>query len=439
MLNKKYSFLIAAPSSGSGKTTVTLGLMYALKNRGYEVQPFKCGPDFIDTMYHSEVTGLPSYNLDCKMASEEHVKELFTTKSSNADISVVEGVMGMFDGAVKDYGSSAYIAKLLNIPVILVVDAKSMAHSAAALLYGFKNFNTQVNLAGVIFNKVGSESHYTFLKEAAIDAGVTPLGYIERKPQLVTPSRHLGLSMPHENNLNSLLVDIEQSIIKNIDLDKLLCISETKPLPQLHKTDVFAKTKDLKIAIAHDEAFNFMYRANVEALMHFGQVTFFSPLRDLSLPCCDLVWLPGGYPELFADKLSKNEGMLASIRKYVNDNKPLIAECGGFIYLGKSLFVNNTYYPMAGVMEHIASMNNAKLTLGYRSVEINGCSFSGHEFHYSTLTTIPESASFKVKNARDIEVEMPVYLKNRCLASYMHFYCGEVQKMGELLNVISIK
>lgn len=428
------AFLIAAPTSNSGKTTLTLGLMKALMNRGLTVQPFKCGPDYIDPMHHRQVAGCDSYNLDVWMSSEAHVTQLFHTQSAKANISIVEGVMGLFDGAVKDNGSPAQLAMLLDIPVVLVVDGKAMAYSAAPLLYGFKHFNRNIRVAGVIFNKVSGDNHYEYLKEAAIDAGVTPLGYLKKNENLSLASRHLGLSMPHENSMNAIVDEMATMIEQSIDMDALLDAVACSAVPNEIKKH--QATASFKIAIAKDEAFNFMYPANVDALAKLGDITFFSPLNDTHLPDADLVWLPGGYPELFAETLSANHAMLDAIRQHIHRNKALIAECGGFMYLGKSLEKEGTHYPMAGIFDYHSSLNQMKLTLGYRTIMIDGKTFKGHEFHYSTANISETQSIAQTTTAKGQPVDMPVLRTQNCLASYMHFYCGEVEKMQSLINLL---
>lgn len=218
------SFLIGATSSGCGKTTFTMGLLRALTKRGYNVQPFKCGPDYIDPLFHSAASGQESVNLDTWLGSEKHVCELFSHYSSNADISIVEGVMGLFDGYDKSKGSSGKIATLLDTPVILLVNAKSVAYSVAPLIYGFKNFHPEIKLAGVVFNMVASDSHYSYLEQACEDAGVTSLGYMQRNPSLSIPSRHLGLTITAKQEMENLIQLAAEEIEKHVNIDKLLAL-----------------------------------------------------------------------------------------------------------------------------------------------------------------------------------------------------------------------
>ena len=430
-----YAFLIAAPTSNSGKTTVTLGLMRALMNRGLSVQPFKCGPDYIDPMHHRQVAGRDSYNLDTWMSAEAHVSDLFARQRRTADVAIVEGVMGLFDGAVRDEGSPARLAMLLDIPVVLVINGRSMAYSAAPLLYGLKHFDPRVRIAGAIFNMVSGDNHYAFLRDAAQDAGVTSFGYLQRNERLALTSRHLGLSMPHENGMDELVGEMAGMMAQSIDLDALL---GAVAAPETAVTMSSPHSPgSLRIAVARDEAFNFMYPANVDALARLGEVTFFSPLADNHLPDADVLWLPGGYPELFADVLSANTTMMQAIRAHVEANKVTIAECGGFMYLSRLLRKDDQTYPMAGIFDVETSFHDARLTLGYRQLNLDGRTFRGHEFHYSTASFGNQRGIAQALTARNQQVEMPVLRYKNCLGSYMHFYCGEPHKMNELLGWLS--
>jgi cobyrinic acid a,c-diamide synthase len=435
MKNKSSAFLIAAPKSNSGKTMVSLALMRTLVKRGISVQPFKCGPDYIDPMYHSKIAGNPSYNLDSWMASKEHVQFVFNKKTPQNGVSIVEGVMGLFDGARKDHGSSAEIAQLLNIPVILVVDAASMAYSAAPLLYGFKNFNKNITVAGVIFNKVGSASHYQFLKEAANDTGVESLGYIPRDERLIVKSRHLGLHLPGEHKLD-LFETTAELIEEFVDVNRLLEITE-RTTTELNETRS-QNSKNLTIAIAKDEAFNFTYAANVDACKELGTVNYFSPIHDTKLPNADVLWLPGGYPELFADELSGNKAMLDAIKNFVEEGKVVIAECGGMMYLGKEIISEEgKHQQMCNIFDISTSFESKKLHLGYRKIRVTDFELKGHEFHYSNLIQHQSiSTNIEVKNAREMTVDMPVMRYKNCWASYMHLYLGEKGKLKDFIDKI---
>jgi cobyrinic acid a,c-diamide synthase len=429
-------FLISAPSSNSGKTTLTLGLLRALKNKGLIVQPFKCGPDYIDTQHHITASGNPGINLDTFMASEDHVREIYKLYSEKADVSVTEGVMGLFDGADKMQGSSAAIAELLDIPVILVINAKSMAYSAAPLLYGFKNFYKGIRVVGAIFNFVNTASHYRFLQEACDEVGIEALGYLPKNEELSIPSRHLGLHISAETDYESIIEKLAAEIPKTINIERLLEISARQVLA---KSETINKKlpaeKKYKIAIARDEAFTFTYRQNIEVLSSQGEVTFFSPIHDKQLPETHFLYLPGGYPELLAEALSKNKTMLESIQSYCFNGGLTFAECGGLMYLGNEIITSQGLnFAMAGVLDCITSMENSKLTLGYRTIKWNDLELKGHEFHYSRLLeNTLETESVTIKNAKGIEVETQLYRKLNTFASYIHLYWGERVEFIEYL------
>lgn len=265
------AFLIAATSSGCGKTTLSLGIMRALRRKGLNVQPFKCGPDYIDTQYHNIATGNESVNLDLFMASGNHVKALFDTFSSKADVSITEGVMGMFDGYDRITGSSADIARRIGLPVILLVNAASTSYSVAATIYGFVNLHKDVEVAGVIFNRVASENHYFYLLSACKDIGVESFGYLSKNERLSTPSRHLGLTLSSVNGLNSFIDAAADEVEKHVDLDRILNLGIIQEPGQSRQYGITGR----RVAVARDEAFNFIYPANLLALE--SEITFFSP------------------------------------------------------------------------------------------------------------------------------------------------------------------
>lgn len=425
------SFLIAAPASGSGKTTVTLGLLRALKNRGYQVQPFKCGPDYIDTQYHNMASGGQSVNLDLFLSSKEHVNHLYAKYASQKDICIVEGVMGLFDGYDKMKGSSAEIAETLNTPVILVVNAKSSAYSVAPLLYGFKNFYSGINLIGVIFNFVGSESHYHFLKQACDDIGLRSFGYLPKNADVEIPSRHLGLSLDKEFQLDKFADKAASLIEKYIDLDGLIAATHRQAIPAPSEKAI---RLNQKIAVASDEAFNFMYHENIEYLKRIGDVTFFSPLKDNRLPETNLVYFPGGYPELFLEQLSENKQLHQSIQEYAERGGKILAECGGIMYLSSSITnKEGREYQMVGIFSQKASMENMKLKLGYRQFQYNGLNIRGHEFHYSHIDSDLNSIAQQY-TAKNIPVDTKLLRYKNVIAGYTHIYWGEMDNLFNLFN-----
>ncbi len=430
----KTAFLLAAPSSGSGKTTLTLALLRLFAERGLTVQPFKCGPDYLDTRLHSLAaswggksrTGI---NLDTFMASKEHAQKLFYRYSSDADASIVEGVMGLFDGAEKSEGSSAEIATTLGIPVIMVVNAQSMAYSAAPLLYGFRTFDPRLNLAGVIFNQVNSLSHYRYLEAAARDAGVEPLGYLPHNKAVAISQRHLGLDTSTGYGREGVIAAMAEHVKKTVDIERLLEITKVA-LPPFDPVFVSGQKGDRVIAVARDAAFNFIYHENLEALSEYGDIVFFSPLDDKRLPKADMVYLAGGYPELYAEQLSANGAMRQQIASYCRNGGVAYAECGGMMYLGRAITLKEgTVLPMCGVFDFDTTMQDGKLSLGYRKVVLDdrpAVEFSGHEFHYSRVSRQGELQNIAaVKNSRGESIETPVFRAKNTIASYIHLYWGE--------------
>lgn len=436
----KPQFLISAPFSGSGKTTVTFALLRALADSGYNVQPYKCGPDYIDSKFHEVAAGRPGINLDTFMMPESHLREVYNRHTEQADVSIVEGVMGLFDGARKSDGSSAQIARLLNIPVILVVNASATGYSIAPLLYGYKNFDPQVSIRGVIFNHVSSESHYRFLREACEDVDLTPLGYIPTDDAINIPSRHLGLSISDLEQYDHHIAHAASLLKKHVDPERLTELCQTEFTPYCAPAVFTAKTSR-NIAVANDEAFNFTYPENLNRLKSFGDIQFFSPLHDRRLPDADLIYLGGGYPELYVDQLSANEAMKDDIYQYCDAGKPLLAECGGMMYLGRSLTnKEGQNYPMTGVFSYSTSMEPMKLTLGYREVRINGDSLKGHEFHYSTCSDNNSDDTIgEVITARGEPAVTKIFRYKQTIASYVHFYWGDPHGFDVLQRLLNLK
>lgn len=418
-------FLIAAPSSGSGKTTITQGLLRSLRNKGLTVQAFKCGPDYIDTKHHEWASGNVSINLDTFMSSKSHVKEIYSKYCSEADASVVEGVMGLFDGANRMEGSSAQIAELLDIPIILVINAKATAYSVAPLLYGYKHFYPKIKIAGAIFNFVNSESHYQFMKDACEDVGINALGYVPRNENINLPERHLGLQISakdkYEDTINAMALHLE----KTVDIEQILEICKSKR-PDFNSPSDISKPK-LRIGVAKDEAFNFTYHENLRALSQIGELHYFSPINDSTLPEVDFIYLAGGYPELYLEELSLNKSMRQAILEFALSGGKILAECGGMMYLSKNIIdKDGKIFPMVGFLNQDASMQNMKLKLGYRKIKLEDETLFGHEFHYSHLAdSKEETKNIKVYSARDKQLDTQVIRKNNVLASYIHFYWGE--------------
>lgn len=427
--SNKSHFLIGATSSGCGKTTLTIGLLRAIKKRGVSVQPFKCGPDYLDPKHHAIAAGRNSLNLDSFMSSDKHIKNLYSFYSQQTDVCVTEGVMGLFDGYKAMQGSSAEIAGILDLPVILVINARSSAYSVAPILYGFKHFHPHIRIVGAIFNFVSSVTHYDYLRQACRDAGVEALGYLPKCRNIEIPSRHLGLNIDNRFCLDEFADRVALEIEKTIDIERLLEItSSTCSLSGIGREEPVTPVPGIRISVARDEAFNFIYPENIRSLKRFGDITFFSPLRDTVLPSSDFIYLPGGYPELYLPDLSDNKEMRNAIYAYCQSGGHVLAECGGMMYLGNYIAdPNGKKFPMCGYLPQAATMENMKLKLGYRKVIHNGQEWRGHEFHYSRIIpgSVPSLPHTQIYNAQGSEVDTPIYRFNQVTASYIHFYWGE--------------
>lgn len=412
--------MIAAPTSGSGKTTIARGLMALLTAKGYKVQPFKCGPDYIDTKFHEAVCGRPSINLDTFMASKEHVRELFWHYGEDADICIVEGMMGLFDGYDRDLGSSAEIAATLGVPVVLVVDAKSAAYSMAPLLQGFVNFRKDVHIAGVIFNKVGSERHYKMLQQVCEDLHIECFGYLPKQTSLEQGSRYLGLDFSEKTENRELTDVIEQHVCWE-GLTKLNV--PTLGTSRSHTGNITFPRWEQTVVIARNaEAFSFVYQ---ETLDSFDVVRSFDPETEVpELADADVLYLPGGYPEKHLEALASNEACRKAIREYAERGGRVVAECGGMMYLCERIVTDDGDYPMCGVLPYSITARKAerKLSLGYRRFELDGGEYRGHEFHYTQFKDRTPQSVTQVYNAKGEPVDTPVFRYKNVLASYTHLY-----------------
>lgn len=428
------SFLIAAPLSESGKSTLTMGLLRAYTRRGLATQAFKCGPDYVDPKLHSVATGRPAVNLDLFMYGAERVQALYDHYSQDAQAVIVEGVMGLFDGYDRDKGSAADIARLLDLPVVLVVTPRSMAYTVAPLLYGLQHFDPRVQIAGVIFNKVSSERHLTYLTQAASDAGVPVLGSLPRVDDIAIPSRYLGLDVDDLAQIDRYADQVADLLEQHLDIDRLLAISSERKkrpheAPALQKE---ASSTPRRIAVARDDAFNFLYQENVRQLEQWGEVTYFSPLADKELPPSDFVYLPGGYPELHLEQLSANKSMLGSLRDYIRGGGAMLAEGGGMLLLCEAIVdEKGTSYPLVGALQQTATMQQRGLSLGYRQLEIEGVAVRGHEFHYSRIID-PLPTVAQQYNAWGDPVATALWHTGRCYATYTHLVLTE-QLLSHLL------
>lgn len=431
-MDDKFSgFLIAAAQSGSGKTTVTLGLLRALRNAGLKVQSFKCGPDYIDTGFHEIAAGEKSINLDTWMMEEQGVLSAWSRHCQNCDVAIVEGVMGLFDGRKpgKLEGSSADVSRLLSLPVLLVVDAKGMSGSIAPLVAGYTNFNTEVTIAGVIANNVGSANHAALLKESLTLAGLPPLvGHLLRDDSFAFPSRHLGLIPFLESSGDEQRIEnVADAVECTINLELLLeCTQMERPKAQNIKPRA---VKGKRVAVAYDEAFHFYYEENLAKLRASGcEVVRFSPLRDTTLPEADWVYLGGGFPEIYAEQLAENVAMREAIKEYAESGGTIFAECGGYLYLGNEVLVEGNSYPMCGVINAVATLHEKRQALGYRTMDlldnlpfaVKGEILRGHEFHYTSMELQRSyDPLFRVTNSRGAVSEAGISYKN-VRASYLH-------------------
>ena len=353
-----------------------------------------------------------------------HLQTVYSKYGTDAEVLVTEGVMGLFDGYNKWLGSSAQLASSLNIPVILLVNARSTAFSVAPLIYGFKHFNPDVRIAGVVFNQVASESHFRYLREACETTETPCFGYLPRLKELEVPSRHLGLTLDQEFERERWIERVAEAIEASIDIDSLLdhCPADLpEPVEETKPAD-----GTLRVAVARDEAFNFIYRENIASLERLGQVLYFSPLKDHHLPeRIDLLYLPGGYPEFFLPALEANRSLKEEIAQFANEGGKVLAECGGMMYLCREIIdPAGGHHPMCGVLPLTATMEGMRLHLGYRQFEYNGHAWRGHEFHYSNIIGDYPSAA-ALFDAKGKASATPLYRQANVIAGYTHLYWGD--------------
>jgi cobyrinic acid a,c-diamide synthase len=422
--------VIAGTHSGVGKTTVATGIMAAFRRRGLRVQGFKIGPDFIDPTFHQAATGRPSHNLDGWMLSRETNLEVFARASEDADVAVIEGVMGLFDGksAPSLSGTTAEMAIWLDAAVVLVLDAAAMAGSAAAIVHGFDTLVPELRLAAVVCNKVASVKHYGYLRDAiAARCRPAPLGFLPRDVRFVIPERHLGLHLAHEALTEDRLCQLAEWMESHLDLDRLLELSARPKLAITPPKTPARMPAHVRIGIARDAAFCFYYHDNLEMLRKLGaELIDFSPIADRTLPLeIDGIYLGGGYPELYAEALSANESMRAAIAEFVAKDAPVYAECGGFMYLTNAIVdAEARSWPMAGIFPTSARMQKRLAKLGYIEVEDDGSEgwlspgehARGHEFRYSVIDPMPATVHRVYKEPAE------GYRVRSVLGSYVHLH-----------------
>ncbi|MBW4497958.1 MAG: cobyrinate a,c-diamide synthase [Oscillatoria princeps RMCB-10] len=459
------ALIIAGERSGAGKTTITLSLLAALKRQGLNVQSFKVGPDYIDPMFHHYVTGRPCRNLDPVLTSETYVQQCFARHTSDAEYAIVEGVMGLFDGTPppslpvngerQDWGSTAHIARLLDLPVLLVIDCSRLSGSVAAIAHGYRSFDPRIKIAGAILNRVGSDRHLELLQDALQPLQLPVLGVLRRHDDITIPDRHLGLVPVAEmRNLNEIIDKLAQIGYNFFDWERLLPLlkidEKTAELQGYTQTDTHlrlsasicgSKTK-IPIAVARDSAFSFYYQDNLDLLQQLGaELVFWSPLTDTGIPegVCGL-YFGGGFPEVFARELSANQSARETIRTAIQSGMPAVAECGGLMYLCQQIVDFDSHsWAMVGVLPVNAIMDK-RLTLGYRHATAlqdspllsAGETVCGHEFHRSQLCATPTAPLYQTRRYSQkvpVQPEFEGWRTHRLHASYIHLHWGARPEM----------
>ena len=432
-MNLPPGLLISAPNSGAGKTTIMLGLLRALRDRGLSVQPFKSGPDYIDPAFHLAAAGRPSYNLD-SWAMSDTLMHGIAQHSKGADIILAEGSMGLFDGVAQKgaygYGSTAETARFFNWPIILVLDIKGQAQSAAATALGFASYQKNLPFAGVILNRVASTRHERLTRLGMEQAGIEVLGVLPRRGDLALPERHLGLIQAVEHpDLNKSIGDYASLIAENVDINRIIELGEvttfSNPL-----SGASAPPPGQHIALARDEAFSFTYPHLLSHWREQGaQISYFSPLANEPPNIdADVIWLAGGYPELHAGRLASADKCFAAIRSHAK-TRPVHGECGGYMVLGKSLIdKNGTAHKMLGLLGLVTSYEKRKFHLGYRKATAicntklfaKNSSWRGHEFHYSQILSQPDDALFTVVDASGDAVRETGSVRGHVTGTFFH-------------------
>jgi cobyrinic acid a,c-diamide synthase len=434
------SIIIAGVSSGVGKTTITLSLLSTLINRGFKVQSFKVGPDFIDPMFHSYVTGRSCRNLDPILTSENYVQYCFSHNLQGADCAVIEGVMGLFDGTNNNLGSTANVAKILNLPVILVIDCAKLSGSVAAIASGFLHFDPEVNLAGVILNRVGSDRHLELLEEALLPLNIPILGVFKRENDISIPDRHLGLiptgELPNFDQLITRLIHLGKSCFNwDLLLPLVKVINPISPKPSPTKEEnIYENYHNCNIAVALDQAFNFYYQDNLEILEKLGaKLIYWSPLKDQLPENIQRLYFGGGFPEMFAEELAENITAKTQVKQAILQGIPTYSECGGLMYLCQEIIdFEQRSHPMVNVLPTTAIMSK-KLTLGYRQAKVlensclvsTGMTIKGHEFHRSHLSNPPEKPIFAMKGyGKNPQIITEGWRIKNLHSSYLHIHWG---------------
>ncbi len=436
--------VISGSTSGVGKTSITCAIIYGLKKRGHTIQPFKVGPDYIDPSYLSSISNNETKNLDVWLMGKNELVKSFGN-SSTSDISIIEGVMGYYDGfgGETNHASTHHVATLLKSPVILVLDASKTSRSIAATALGFTKFHRNSRISGIILNKIGSKKHEILCRSALENLKIPIIGVVPKNTENILESRHLGLiPVVEQQQLQRKIKQVSQQISDYLDFDKLIQIC--KNVEHIPKTKLQKfKKPNILIAVALDNSFNFYYHDNIQALRREGaKIKFFSPISDKKIPKCDSVYIGGGFPEILGKKLSQNHSMKKSIKQAAENGTPIYAECGGLMYLTKSIKHNNQKYKMVGLFDAETQMTK-KMTLNYTQGRItSNClissprNFNAHEFHYSKIINIPKDAKFlyDLKIGEGISSKKDGFSEYNVLASYCHLYFDSAKFASNIIK-----
>ena len=435
--------VIAGATSGVGKTSITSAIIYGIKKQGYSIQPFKVGPDYIDPSYLSTISGNDTRNLDVWLMGESELVHSFV-KNSTSDISIIEGVMGYYDGfgGKTNYASTHHVASLVKSPTVLILDASRTARSIAATALGFAKFHRNSRIVGMILNKIGSKKHENMCRQALANLKVPILGSILKNSESME-SRHLGLiPVKEQKPLQNKIRKISREISDSLDIDKIVQICKNVPqLPKVQQKKF--KNPTTTVAVALDSSFNFYYHDNLEALRREGaNLKFFSPISDKKIPKCDLIYIGGGFPEVLGQSLERNTIMRKMIKKHAEDGMPIYAECGGLMYLTKSINFGKKKYKMVGLFDAETQMTK-KMTLNYTEGRItSNCLISGpakfraHEFHYSKIRNLARDAKlvYDLKIGEGISGKKDALSEYNTLASYCHLYFDSAKYASRLIG-----
>lgn len=425
--------VVAGTTSGVGKTSITCSIIHAFKNKGYSVQPFKVGPDYIDPTYLSAVSGNPTRNLDSWIMGTEAVTKSFV-KNSTSDISIIEGVMGYYDGfsGGSNLSSTHHIATILEAPVILILDASKTARSIAATALGYVKFHRNSRILGLILNKLGSKKHEQMCRTALSSLKIPIVGCVPKNSELSLESRHLGLiPVIEQDDLKKRITKIAKTLSAHLDIDKITSIAKHAPHLLQINSEKGQKTR-VTIGVALDKSFNFYYYDNFDALRREGaKLEFFSPISDSSLPDCSGLYIGGGFPEVLGKPLAQNHIMKKTIKKLAEESMPIYGECGGLMYLTKSIDYSNKKFKMVGLFDAETRMEKRMILNYTKGSIVSNCLVAkkttrlfGHEFHYSELNSIPKDSKF----AYDLSIGIGIkdrkdgLIEYNTLASYIHLY-----------------